>query len=115
MYFLVALGMTLISLCLFLFVKPKKVKLHFDILAIIFGAATLMWLIDCIASAINGEGFLSFEIPLDIWISIWVKSSHIFVGWEGLRSGGISRMIFFHSWPSFHYTLVKNSIFLGKI
>lgn len=81
MYFLVALGMTLISLCLFLFVKPKKVKLHFDILAIIFGAATLMWLIDCIASAINGEGFLSFEIPLDIWISIWtVVGGLIFYG-----------------------------------
>ncbi len=71
MYFLVALGMTLISLCLFLFVKPKKVKLHFDILAIIFGAATLMWLIDCIASAIEEGAFLSFEIPTDIWISVW--------------------------------------------
>jgi len=70
MYFLVALGMTLISLCLFLFVKTKK-NLHFGILTIIFAAATLMWLVDCIASAIEGEGFLSFELPLDIWISIW--------------------------------------------
>ena len=71
MYFLTALGMTLIALCLFLFVKPKKVNLRFGVLAIIFGAATLMWLIDCITSAIEGEGFLSFEIPLDIWISVW--------------------------------------------
>lgn len=71
MYFLTALGMTLIALCLFLFVKPKKVNLRFGVLAIIFGAATLMWLIDCIKSAIEGEGFLSFEIPLDIWISVW--------------------------------------------
>jgi len=70
MYFLVALGMTLISLCLYLFVKTKR-NLHFGILTIIFASATLMWLIDCIASAIEGEGFLSFEIPLDIWISIW--------------------------------------------
>ena len=71
MYFLTALGMTLIALCLFLFVKPKKVNLRFGVLAIIFGSATLMWLIDCITSAIEGEGFLSFEIPLDIWISVW--------------------------------------------
>lgn len=70
MYFLVALGVTLIAVCLWLFVKTKK-PLHFDILAIIFGAATTMWFIDCIASSIKGEGFLSFEIPLDIWISLW--------------------------------------------
>jgi hypothetical protein len=30
-----------------------------------------MWLIDCIVSAIEGEGFLSFEMPVDLWISIW--------------------------------------------
>ena len=70
MYFLTALGMTVISLCLFLFVKTKK-DLHFGILTIIFASATLMWLIDCISSAIQGEGFLSFEIPVDIWISVW--------------------------------------------
>lgn len=80
MYFLVALGMTLISLCLYLFVKTKR-NLHFGILTIIFASATLMWLIDCIASAIEGEGFLSFEIPLDIWISIWtVVGGLIFYG-----------------------------------
>ena len=70
MYFLTALGMSIISLCLLLFVKNKR-NLHFGILTIIFSSATLMWLIDCIASAIEGEGFLSFEIPLDIWISVW--------------------------------------------
>ena len=80
MYFLVALGMTLISLCLYLFVKTKR-NLHFGILTIIFASATLMWLIDCIASAIEGEGFLSFEIPVDIWISIWtVVGGLIFYG-----------------------------------
>lgn len=80
MYFLVALGMTLISLCLYLFVKTKR-NLHFGILTIIFASATLMWLIDCITSAIEGEGFLSFEIPLDIWISIWtVVGGLIFYG-----------------------------------
>ena len=77
MYFLVALGMTLISLCLYLFVKTKK-NLHFGILTIIFASATLMWLIDCIASAIKGEGFLSFELPLDIWISIWTVVGGLF-------------------------------------
>lgn len=80
MYFLVALSMTLISLCLYLFVKTKR-NLHFGILTIIFASATLMWLIDCIASAIEGEGFLSFEIPLDIWISIWtIGGGLIFYG-----------------------------------
>lgn len=70
MYFLVALGMTLISVALYLFVKTKK-NLHFEVAAITFGAATLMWLIDCIVSAAEGEGFLSFEMPVDLWISIW--------------------------------------------
>ena len=77
MYFLVALGMTLISLCLYLFVKTKK-NLHFGILTIIFASATLMWLIDCIASAIKGEGFISFELPLDIWISVWTVVGGLF-------------------------------------
>lgn len=70
MYFLTALGMSLISLCLLLFVKTKR-NFHFGVLTIIFASATLMWLIDCITSAIKGEGFLSFEMPLDLWISIW--------------------------------------------
>lgn len=70
MYFLVALGMTLISFVLYLFVKTKK-NLHLEVAAITFGAATLMWLIDCIVSAFEGEGFLSFEMPIDLWISIW--------------------------------------------
>ncbi len=70
MYFLVALGMTIISLCLYFFVKTKR-NYHFEFLAITFGASTLMWLIDCIAGAIKEGQFLSFEIPLDIWISVW--------------------------------------------
>jgi len=70
MYFLVALGMSIISLCLFLFVKTKR-NLHFEFLVFTFGAATLMWLIDCIAGAIEEGQFLSFELPLDIWISVW--------------------------------------------
>ena len=70
MYFLVALGLALISACLAYFLRKHK-ALHLEILAITYGAATLMWLIDCIASAAQGEGFLSFEIPLDIWISLW--------------------------------------------
>jgi len=70
MYFLVALFLALVSTCLWYFLREKK-ALHLEILAITYGAATLMWLIDCIASAIEGEGFLSFEIPLDIWISVW--------------------------------------------
>ena len=70
MYFLVALFLALVSACLAFFLRKHR-ALHLEILAITYGAATLMWLIDCIASAIEGEGFLSFEIPLDIWISVW--------------------------------------------
>ena len=70
MYFLVALGLALISGCL-AFVFRKHRALHLEILAITYGAATLMWLIDCIASAIKEGEFLSFEIPLDIYISLW--------------------------------------------
>ena len=70
MYFLVALVLALVSACLWYFLRNKK-QLHLEVLAITFGAATLMWLIDCIASAIEDGEFLSFEIPLDIWISVW--------------------------------------------
>ena len=70
MYFLVALFLALVSTCFWYFLREKK-ALHLEVLAITYGAATLMWLVDCIASAAGGEGFLSFEIPTDIWISIW--------------------------------------------
>ena len=70
MYFLVALGLALISAAL-AYVFRKHRVLHLEILAITYGAATLMWLIDCIASAIKDGEFLSFEIPLDIYISLW--------------------------------------------
>lgn len=70
MYFLVALGLTICSGIVWYFCRNKK-ELHLEILPITYGAATLMWLIDCIASAAKGEGFLGFEIPLDIWISLW--------------------------------------------
>ena len=70
MYFLVALGLAAISVGLWYFLRERK-HLHLEILAITFGAAALMWLIDCIASAAEGEPFLSFEMPLDLYISIW--------------------------------------------
>ena len=88
MYFLVALGLALISACLWLFLKDKKPGLRLDILAITYGAATLMWLIDCIASAAGGEGFLSFEMPTDAWISLWT-----FLG--GLAFWGVIVLVIF--------------------
>ena len=77
MYFLVALGLAALSTGLWYFLKHKKKELHFEILAITFGAATLMWLIDCIASAVQGEGFLSFDMPIDIYISIWTLAAGV--------------------------------------
>jgi len=70
MYFLTALACTAIFVLLWQVVKTDK-PYHFEYGALIFGAATGMWLIDCIASAAEGEGFLSFELPTDLWISIW--------------------------------------------
>ena len=77
MYFLVALGLAALSTGLWYFLKDKKKELHFEILAITFGAATLMWVIDCIASAVQGEGFLSFDMPIDIYISIWTLAAGV--------------------------------------
>ena len=70
MYFLTALACTAIFVLLWQVVKTDK-PYHFEYGALIFGAATAMWLIDCIASAAGGEGFVSFEMPTDLWISIW--------------------------------------------
>ena len=79
MYFLTALFCTIVFVLLWLFVKTKK-PLHFEYGAIIFGGATAMWFIDCVASAIEGEGFISFEeIGLDLWISLWTVLSGLFL------------------------------------
>lgn len=88
MYFLVALFLALLAGCLAYFFRKHR-ALHLEILAIIYGAATLMWLIDCIASAIKGEGFLSFEIPLDIWISVWTLAGGL------LLWGAITLILYF--------------------
>ena len=77
MYFLVALIATACFVCLWLFGKTKK-PVHFEYGAIIFGAATAMWFIDCCFSLAGGEGFLSFEIPTDIWISLWTLVGGLF-------------------------------------
>ena len=69
MYFLTALGCTIVTGVLWFFFKNRK-NLHLEVLPIIFGAATLMWLIDCFFSLAEGEGFLSFDDPKDGWIAI---------------------------------------------
>ena len=69
MYFLVALGCTAVAGALWFFFRDRK-ALHLDVLALIYGASTLMWFIDCCASAIKGGDFLSFEYPTDGWISL---------------------------------------------
>ena len=70
MYFLTALACTLIAGVLWFFFKDRK-GLHLDVLTIIFGAATLMWLIDVIFTAVEGEEApLGFD-PLDGQIALW--------------------------------------------
>ncbi len=69
MYFLTALVCTVIAGVLWFIFKDRK-QLHLDFLTIIYGAATLMWLVDCIFSAAGGEPFLDFSEPKDGWIAL---------------------------------------------
>ena len=69
MYFLTTLGCTVIAGVLWFFFRNRK-GLHLDILAITFGAATLMWLIDCIYSVAEGGSFIDFSDPVDGWIAL---------------------------------------------
>ena len=80
MYFLIALALALVAGALWFFFRDRK-ALHLDILAIIFGAAALMWFGDCIMSAIGGEPFISFDevAEFDGWISLWTFAGGIFL------------------------------------
>ncbi|MBR0033497.1 MAG: hypothetical protein IJQ40_00710 [Bacilli bacterium] len=69
MYFLTTLVCAIIAGVLWFFYRDRK-ALHLDVLTITYGAATLMWLIDCIFSAADGEPFLSFNDPKDGWIAL---------------------------------------------
>ena len=77
MYFLTALGCTVIAAVLWFFFRDRK-ALHLDFLTIIFGAATLMWLIDVIFTAASGEAPLGFE-PLDGQIALWTVLGGVFL------------------------------------
>lgn len=78
MYFLVSLGLAAVAAVLWFFFRDRK-ALHLDILTITYGASTLMWFIDCIASAIKGEGFLSFDNPKDGWIALATFGAGLFL------------------------------------
>ena len=78
MYFLVALALTIVSGLLWFFFRDRK-ALHLDILTITFGASTLMWLVDCFACLFEGEGFLSFDDPMDGWVSLFTVLGGIFL------------------------------------
>ncbi len=77
MYFLTALGCTIIAGVLWFFFRDRK-ALHLDVLTITYGAATLMWLIDCIFSAAGGDPFLSFDDPMDGWIALATVLAGVF-------------------------------------
>lgn len=77
MYFITALVCTVISAVLWFFFKDRK-ALHLDFLTIIFGAATLMWLIDVIFTAASGEAPLEFE-ALDGQIALWTVLGGVFL------------------------------------
>ena len=79
MYFIAALVSTVIAGVLWFFFRDRK-ELHLDLLTIIFGAATLMWLIDVIFTAAEGEAPLEFE-ALDGQIALWTVLGGIFL-WQ---------------------------------
>lgn len=70
MYFLTSLILTIISAILWLIFKNKN-KLHLEILTLTFGAATLMWFIDCIFSLKEDGVFISFNDSKGIIISVF--------------------------------------------
>jgi len=69
MYFLISLTLALIFLCLFLFMKDKK-KFHFEYGALIFGGATIAWLIVCINYSMEGDGFIRVD---QLWIDFLIS------------------------------------------
>ena len=77
MYFITALVCTAIAAVLWFFFRDRK-ELHLDFLTIIFGAATLMWLIDVIFTAAGGEPPLEFE-ALDGQIALWTVLGGVFL------------------------------------
>ena len=76
MYFITALVCTVIAGALWFFFRDRK-RLHLDVLTITYGASTLMWLIDVIYTAADGEAPLTFE-PLDGWIALWTVLGSLF-------------------------------------
>ena len=79
MYFIAAFVSTVIAGVLWFFFRDRK-ELHLDLLTIIFGAATLMWLIDVIFTAAEGEAPLEFE-ALDGQIALWTVLGGVFL-WQ---------------------------------
>ena len=69
MYFLTALACAIASGILWYVFRDRK-ALHLEILFVTFGAASLMWLIDCIFSAADGEPFVEFG-AVDGQIALW--------------------------------------------
>jgi len=78
MYFLTALVCAIIAGILWLFFRDRK-GLHLDVLTIIFGAASLMWLVDCFFTLADEGVFLSFDDPQDGWIALWTIAGGTFL------------------------------------
>jgi len=78
MYFLTALVCAIVSGVLWFFFRDRK-GLHLDVLAIIFSAATLMWLVDCFFTLADEGVFLSFDDPKDGWIALWTVAGGVFL------------------------------------
>lgn len=77
MYFIIALACTIIAGVLWFFFKDRK-GLHLEILTIVYGASTIMWLIDVIFTAAQGEVPLEFGVQ-DGWISLWTVLGGLFL------------------------------------
>ena len=71
MCLLMSLLVTLIFILLFLLIQQKR-NLHFEYGAILFGGASLVWLVDGIVAWMEGDGFISFgSLGMDLIIGAY--------------------------------------------
>ena len=77
MYLMTTIVATAISVVLWIFFKDRK-GLHLDILSVIFGAASLMWLIDSFYSLASEGVFVSFTDSKDGWIALFTLIGGLF-------------------------------------
>ena len=76
MYFIISVLAAITFTLLLVFLKTKK-YLHFEYGALIFGGASIAWMIECIRFAMEGDGFIRFD---QLWIDTVMAFWTLFFG-----------------------------------